>query len=427
MTALVLFLSIFVLLFMGVPIAISIGVSSFLAMYFTTTLPMEIIVQKAFSSLDSFPLLAIPFFILAGVLMGKGGVSRRLLELAMVLVGWMVGGLALVTVVACMFFASISGSGPATVAAMGSFMIPQMKEKGYEEGFAGAITATAGSIGVIIPPSIPFVIFGVIGGVSVGSMFLAGILPGLLFGLGLMITSYIISKKKGYEPDTSVSFSFKDLLIKLNEAKWALLIPVIILGGIYGGIFSPTEAAVVAVVYAIIVGVFIYRELSMSDLYECFRETVTLNAITMIVISLAIMMSYIMTSEQIPALVGEQLTNISENPIIILLIINLILLIVGMFFDTISAITVLTPILLPIAQSIGVDPVHFGVIMVANLAIGFVTPPLGANLYVASSVSGVKIEKIVSSSLVLILSMIITLLLITFIPGLSLWLPTLTD
>lgn len=427
MTIAVLFGSIFIMLFIGVPIAIALGASSLIALYFTTNLPVGIIAQKAFTSLDSFPLLAIPFFMLAGILMGKGGVSKRLLTLATMLVGWMIGGLAMVTIVACMFFAAISGSGPATVAAIGSFMIPAMREKNYSEGFAGAVTAAAGSIGVIIPPSIPFVLYGVVAGVSVGGLFLAGIIPGILLGFGMMIVAYIISKKRGYKPETTVKYTFKDVLHAFYDAKWALLIPVIILGGIYGGIFSPTEAAVVAVVYSIIIGVFVHKELTISGLYECFRETVVINAITMIVISLSINMSYIMTLEQVPEAIATFITDFSSNPIVILLIINAILLVVGMFFDTISAIVILSPILLPIIMAIGVDPVHFGVIMVANLAIGFITPPLGANLFVASSVSGIKVEKITLAILPFLLSMIICLLIITFIPILSTWLPSLID
>ncbi|MBN6886200.1 C4-dicarboxylate transporter, DctM subunit [Cytobacillus horneckiae] len=423
MTVAVLFISLFVFLIIGVPIAIALGASALVTIYFTTTLPLTIMTQKAFTALDSFPLLAIPFFMLAGVLMGKAGVSRRLLTLATMLVGWMVGGLAMVTVVTCMFFAAISGSGPATVAAIGSFMIPSMKAKQYDEGFAAALTAASGSIGVIIPPSIPFVMYGVIGGVSIGSMFLAGIIPGMIIGLGLMVVSFLIAKKKDYKPDTSIDYSFKAVLKAIYDAKWALLIPVIILGGIYGGIFSPTEAAVVAVVYATLIGIFVHKELSMKDIYECIRESIVINATTMIIVGLSISFAYIMTLEQIPNSIAGFITDLSSNPLVILLVINLILLIVGMFIDTISALVVLTPILLPIVTAVGIDPIHFGVILVANLAIGFITPPLGVNLFVASSIGNVKIERIVSAILPFLLSMLITLFLITYIPVLSTWLP----
>ncbi|MBO0603714.1 TRAP transporter large permease [Sporosarcina sp. E16_3] len=425
MTIALLFGTLFVCLLIGVPIAISLGVSALVAIYFGSDLPLAIITQKAFTSLDSFPLLAIPFFMLAGLLMGKGGVSKRLLDLATTMVGWMTGGLSMVTIVACMFFAAISGSGPATVAAIGGFMIPAMVARKYDGGFAAAIAASAGSIGVIIPPSIPFVLYGVIGGVSVGNMFLAGIIPGILIGVGLMITAYIISNKRGYKPAAHEVFKFSDVLKATYEAKWALLIPVIILGGIYGGIFSPTEAAVVAVVYAFIVGKFVYKELSWENSFQSFREAVVINATTMIIIGLSVSFAYFMTLEQIPNQIAAFLTDFSSNPFVILLTINLLLLVVGMFIDTISALVILTPILLPIVVVVGVDPVHFGVILVANLAIGFITPPLGVNLFVASSVGNVKFEKIVVSVLPFLLSMIICLLVITYIPALSLWLPNL--
>ncbi|MBE1555265.1 TRAP transporter large permease [Sporosarcina limicola] len=427
MTIGLLFGTLFICLLIGVPIAISLGVSALVAIYFGSTLPLSIITQKAFTSLDSFPLLAIPFFMLAGILMSKGGVSKRLLDLATTMVGWMTGGLSMVTIVACMFFAAISGSGPATVAAIGGFMIPAMVARKYEGGFAAAISASAGSIGVIIPPSIPFVLYGVIGGVSVGNMFLAGIIPGILIGVGLMITAYIISKKRGYKPTSDTKFNFMDVLRSTYDAKWALLIPVIILGGIYGGIFSPTEAAVVAVVYAFIIGKFVYKELSWEEMFVAFREAVIINATTMIIIGLSVSFAYFMTLEQIPNQISTFLIEFSQNPIVILLAINILLLVVGMFIDTISALVVLTPILLPIVTAVGVDPVHFGVILVANLAIGFITPPLGVNLFVASSVGHVKFEKIVVGVLPFLLTMIIALLVITYLPSLSLWLPNLLN
>jgi C4-dicarboxylate transporter, DctM subunit len=427
MTVGLLFGTLFICLLIGVPIAISLGVSALVAIYFGSTLPLDIITQKAFTSLDSFPLLAIPFFMLAGILMGKGGVSKRLLDLATAMVGWMTGGLSMVTIVACMFFAAISGSGPATVAAIGGFMIPAMVAKKYDGGFAAAVSASAGSIGVIIPPSIPFVLYGVIGSVSVGSLFLAGVIPGLLIGIGLMITSYIISKKNGYKPEHVKRMDIKSVWKATSDAKWALLIPVIILGGIYGGIFSPTEAAVVAVVYALVIGKFVYKELTWESIFESFREAVIINATTMIIIGLSVSFAYFMTLEQIPNDISGYLTNLSSNPVIILIAINILLLIVGMFIDTISALVVLTPILLPIVTSVGVDPIHFGVILVANLAIGFITPPLGVNLFVASSVGKVKFERIVRAIIPFMVSMIICLLVITYVPELSLWLPGLFE
>ncbi|MFM1655140.1 TRAP transporter large permease [Brevibacillus sp. B_LB10_24] len=424
MTVLTLFGSLFLFIILNIPVAIALGLAALITIFFTTDLPLGIITQKAFTSLDSFPLMAIPFFMLAGILMGKGGVSKRLLDLATVLVGWMVGGLAMVTVVSCMFFAAISGSGPATVAAIGSFMIPEMRGKNYGSGFAAALTAAAGSIGVIIPPSIPFVLYGVVAGVSVGSMFLAGVIPGIVIGIGLMIVSYAIAKKRNYVAASTEKVTFMRVLRAIYDSKWALMIPVIILGGIYGGIFSPTEAAVVAVVYAIIIGVFVHRELTWKDIYDSIVESVVINASTMIIIGLSISFAYIMTLEQIPQAIADFITSLSDSKYVILLVINIFLLIVGMFIDTISALVVLAPILLPIVTKVGVDPVHFGVILVANLAIGFITPPLGVNLFVASSVSRTQLEKIVMAIMPFLFMMIFTLLVITYIPAMSTWLPS---
>ncbi|SDJ10445.1 TRAP transporter large permease [Salimicrobium halophilum] len=422
MSILFLFGTLFICLLIGVPIAISLGVSALTAIYFGSTLPLNIIVQKAFTSLDSFPLLAIPFFMLAGILMGKGGVSKRLLHLATSMVGWMTGGLSMVTIVACMFFAAISGSGPATVAAIGGFMIPAMIARNYNPGFAASVPAAAGSIGVIIPPSIPFVIYGVTANVSVGDMFIAGILPGVLITILLMITAYIIAKRNDYKAEEGTKTSGKEVLRALNDAKWALLIPVIILGGIYGGIFSPTEAAVVSVVYALLIGGFVYKELTWKTTYDAFLETIVINATTMIIIGLSVSFAYFMTLEQMPDQISAFLTGLTTNPFFILIVINLLLLVVGMFIDTISAVVILTPVLLPIVTEVGVDPVHFGVILVANLAIGFVTPPVGVNLFVASTVGKVKFERIVTGIVPFLVAMIIALLLITYIPQLSMWL-----
>ncbi|CAM4354427.1 TRAP transporter large permease [Lacicoccus alkaliphilus] len=426
MTVALLFISFFLLMIIGVPIALSLGIASLLTMVFATDNSPTIIIQQAFTSLDSFPLMAIPLFILAGVLMSTGGISERLLNLANVLIGFVAGGLAMVTVLASMFFAAISGSGPATVAAIGSFMIPSMKENNYGSGFAAAITASAGSIGVLIPPSIPFVMYGVVGTVSIGSMFLAGIIPGLILGLALMVISYINAKKNGIE-GTGVMPTFKDVLKALNEAKFALLVPVIILGGIYAGLFSPTESAAVASVYALFIGVFIYKELTWKSVYQSFSSAALTNAATVIIIGFSVSFAYLMTRERIPTIVADFIVSLSENPLVIMLIINIFLLIVGMFIDTISAIVILTPILLPVVTNIGLDPIHFGVILVMNLAIGFVTPPLGVNLFVASNVGKVAFEKIAKGMIPILIVMLIALMIVTYFPPLSTWIPSLRD
>lgn len=422
MTILVLFGTLFLLILLSVPIGIAIGASTIITIYFAVdNIDVGTVAQKAFTSLDSFPIMAIPFFILAGVLMGKGGVSKRLLDFANSLVGFMTGGLAMVTVLACMFFAAISGSGPATVAAIGSFMIPAMQEKKYGGGFASALTATAGSTGVVIPPSIPFVLLGVTGSLSISDLFIAGILPGVVIGVILMITSYIVIKLKGIkvEPEDK-KINIKNVWTSFYKAIWALLTPVIVLGGIYAGFFTPTEAAAVAIVYGLFVGVFIYRELRWKEIYESLVETIQITGATLYMIGLSIAFAYLLTIERIPSQIADTIVSISDNPIIILLLINIFLLIVGAFIDTIAAIVILTPILLPVATEMGVDPIHFGVIMVVNLAIGFITPPVGVNLFVSSAVGKVPFDKIVRASLPLFMAMIIALLLITYIPSLSL-------
>ncbi|GAA0433744.1 hypothetical protein GCM10008983_07900 [Lentibacillus halophilus] len=429
MASAVLFGSLFILIFISVPIGISIGLSTLITIIFVSdNIPLLTVAQKAFTSLDSFPLMAIPFFMFAGLLMGKGGVSKRLLEFAGALVGFLVGGLAMVTVLTCMFFAAISGSGPATVAAIGSFMIPAMEKKNYGEGFSSAITATAGSIGVIIPPSIPLVLFGVVGSVSIGSLFMAGILPGILIGIILMITSYLLLRKKGIEVDpTTQKIDIKHVLKTFYDAKWALLAPVIILGGIYGSIFTPTEAAAVAIIYAYIVGAFIHKELKWKDIYSCIMETSSIMGSTLYMIGLSIAFAYILNLEQIPQTIANFIIGFSGSDIVVLLLINLFLIIVGAFVDTIAALVILTPILLPIATQIGMEPVQFGVVMILNLAIGYITPPLGVNLFVASAISKRPIESIAKAAIPLFLAMLLSLLIVSYVSPLTMFLPNLMN
>jgi C4-dicarboxylate transporter DctM subunit len=402
----------------SVPIGIALGLATAITMLLTSPIPLTLMGQTCFTALDSFPLLAIPFFMLAGTLMGYGGISKRLVKFAESLVGFMLAGLAQVTIVACMFFAAISGSGPATVSAIGSFMIPAMKEKKYDASFAAAITACAGSLGVIIPPSIPFVIYGVVSGASVGELFIAGIIPGIMIGLSLMGVSYFMAKKYNY-PKSDIKFSFKNVASSFREALWALLVPIIILGGIYGGIFTPTEAAVAAVVYAIFAGKFIYKELDYKTTKAAFMDALLVNGSVSFMLGLSMSFAAFLTMEQIPLKVGTWIISISDSPFIILLLINVMLLIIGCFVDNISSMIILTPIFLPVMNQIGVDPIHFGLFMTVALAIGFVTPPYGANLFVASSVSGEKLSAICTKISPFIAIMIIDLALLVAFPVLS--------
>lgn len=413
----ILLVSLIILFAISTPIAIALGSATALAVIWTGELPVLAIVQRMFNSVDMFPLMAIPFFILAGSLMETGGISKRLINFASALVGEMKGGLAAVAVVTSMFFAAISGSSPATVAAIGSILIPAMVARGYHRDFAAAVQATSGGLGVIIPPSIPIILYGVTAEVSVGDLFIAGILPGLLVSFSLLLLVYFISRIKGYKG--TESSTTKQKLVAFKEAALALLMPVIILGGIYGGIFTPTEAAVVAVVYAFIVGKFVYREITWKSVMGIFSRSAVTTSIIMIIIANAGVFGWLLTRERVPQMVAESFLNYTESPIIFLLLINLLLLFVGMIFETSAAIIILAPILAPIAVMVGIDPVHFGIIMVVNLAIGMVTPPVGVNLFVAAPIAGTSLEKISRAVLPFIALLIINVLMISFIPKIS--------
>ena len=415
MEAVILFSILIITIALSIPIGITLGLATGIAMWLTSDIPMIMLAQKSVTGLDSFPLLAIPFFILAGALMCNGGISRRLVALAESLVGYIVGGLAMVTVLACMFFAAISGSGPATVSAIGSFMIPSMKERKYDAGFAAAITAAAGTIGVIIPPSIPFVIYCVVAQCSIGDMFIAGIIPGIIIGIALMLVCYITARKRNYKTMTDRP-RFSEVAKAFKESFWALLVPLIILGGIYGGIFTPTEAAVVAVVYSVVIGKFVYRELDMKVLYDCLKSTGLINGATSFLIGLSMAFASYLAMAQIPAKIAAWLTTFVDSPFLLLMIINVFLLVIGCFVDNIAAVIILTPILLPVVKMIGIDPIHFGLIITVNLACGFISPPYGINLFVASAISGESIENISREIIPAFVAMVGCLLLFTYFP-----------
>ncbi len=413
MIAAFLLTALFAFLLTGFPIGISTGLATALSMkLFTPDVPLQLIAQKAITALESFPLLAIPFFMFAGNLMGSGGISRRLVNLADSFVGTIAGGLALVTALASAFFAAISGSAPATVSAIGSIMIPEMKKRGYKSSFSTAVAACSGTVGVLIPPSIPFVVYSVVARTSIGDIFIAGILPGLLVTASIMITSFVISKKRGYvgrEKSLPIGTALRD-------ASWALVVPVLILGGIYSGIFTPTEAAVAAIFYCMFVGKFVYKELSWRDIFECARSAATLNGITMYGMGFAMAFGVFLALNHIPQMLLSFIMEATTNKILILLVLNVFFLCLGCFMDNIAATIILTPVLLPLINSIGMHPIHFGVLMTVNLAIGFVTPPVGANLNVASAISGEPIHVIAKEALPFMFAMTISLLAITFIP-----------
>ncbi|MGM0904088.1 MAG: TRAP transporter large permease [Bacillota bacterium] len=419
MTTAILFGSFAALLVLTVPIGIALALATLITIAFSGTMPLQFLAKELVTSVDSFPLLAVPFFILAGEIMGKGGISKRLFGVASAMVGNKTGGLAIATIITCMFFAAISGSGPATVAAIGGVMIPFMVQEGYDRGFATATVAAAGSIGIIIPPSIPMVMFGVTASASVGDLFLSGIVPGVLIGLAMMFWAWYYSKKMGYK-GLAEKTSLKKIVQAIWDAKWALLIPIIILGGIYGGIFTPTEAAVVAVVYGLFAAMVLYRELSFKDLPKVIYQSALTTATVLIIVGAANAFGRLLTIEQIPNKIANWLMTISSNPTVIIILIMVLLLFVGMVMDPIAAIIILTPILLPVVTQVGYDPVHFGVLMIINLAIGYFTPPVGVNLFVGSSISGVPMGQLSKAALPYIGTMIIILLLVTFLPQIAL-------
>ena len=408
-----------VLCAMGVPIAISLGLSALGTIICADTMPIQYIAQTAFTSIDSFPIMAIPFFIAAGVFMGAGGLSKRLLHLADEMLGGLYGGMGLTTVATCMFFGAISGSGPATVAAIGSLTIPAMIERGYDKYFAGALVAAAGCVGVMIPPSNPFVVYGVSAQVSIGDLFIGGIVPGILCGLVLMGYCYYRSRKEGWHGETrkrtaaTVGKAFWD-------AKWALMVPIIVLGGIYGGITPPPEAGAIAVVYALFVEVFITRSMTRRLFLEIIKSSVRINASIFLVVASATALGQIMMYYNLSAAVLDTIMSISTSKVVIMTLILIVLLILGTFLEAAAIIMIVTPLLLPVVNAIGVDPVHFGIIMLTSFAVGGQTPPVGMTLFVGASIAKISIERLSIASIPYILTLVVMLFTIAFVPQISL-------
>ncbi len=421
MSGMMIVIAAFVFLAIGVPIGVALALAMFLLLAVNPVTTNAFVAQSMYSGIASFTLTALPFFMIAGSIMDTGGISKRLVRVANTLVGNVTGGLGIVSILACMFFGAISGSAPATVAAIGTIMIPQMYKEGYTLEYSTGLIAVAGGLGVIVPPSYPMVIYGVTNDVSIGSLFIAGIGPALVVGGILMIFNHYFCRKNGWKGNGEKA-SLKGFFAASWDAKWAIFMPVIILGGIYSGKFTPTEASVAAVVYGIIVGVFFYKELSLKKLLVLYRDNTAFIGGLMLTFAPAAVMGAIFAYLGIPDMVKSFVLGISTNVYVVLFIIYLLMLVVGMFVQTSPAIIILSPILLTIVQPLGIDPIHFGIIMTLSLAIAFVTPPVAVNLFVASSLSGISVERIAKVAFPFIVALFIALVIIGYIPEISLFL-----
>lgn len=416
-------LLIFFVVFMiiGVPISVCLGAADLLALALASDSPLVIVVTKMFNACDSFPLMAIPFFILAGNIMGEGKLSKRLIDFCMEIVGGFTGGMGMVAVLGSMFFAALSGSGPATVAAIGNIVIPAMEEDNYDKRYATALTCTAGALGPVIPPSILFVVYGVCANTSIGALLLSGVIPGLLIGLLLMAVTYFVAKIKGY--GTKREMSFGKLAGSFKRAFPVILMPLFVLGGIYSGIVTATESALIAVVYSLFLCCFVYRSLEIKALGKIFVDSALTTGMVMLLVATATTLSWIMTVNLIPAAISQAIIQLTGNKIIILLLINLLLLFLGCVLNQASAILIVTPLFLPIVQSFGMSSIQFGCMLVTNICLGMVTPPVGTNLYVSCAISGLKIEDFIKEVMFLLIPCMAVVLMLTFIPALSEFLP----
>jgi tripartite ATP-independent transporter DctM subunit len=415
------FLLLIGLLALGVPIAFALGIAP-LAALADKGIPFIALPQIIFEATDSFVLLAVPLFILSGQLMQHGGIAGRLVDVAVALLGWLRGGLSASVVLTSMMFSTISGSSAATAAAVGSVLIPQMKREGYPVPFAAATVASSAELGVIIPPSVPMVIYAMLTGISVIDLFIAGILPGILIGVSLIITCLVVSGLRGYGQVTPFRAGpwVRGVAVAVRRAWAALLMPLIVLGGIYGGIFTPTEAAVVAVFYALVVGTMIHGELAWRDVPRLLRQAAVTSAVVMIIVSFTAILAYVLALLRAPDILLAGLRAISDNPIVFLLLVNIVLLLVGIFFEPLPAILIMGPLLHPVAVEMGVDPTHFGLILIVNTAIGMVTPPVGANLFISCAIARISMEELTPPLLLFLAVLVVDILIITYVPALSL-------
>ena len=416
-----LFVVFFVYLVLGMPLAICLGLSVITTFWYHEALPLMAVAQKLYNGLDHFALMAIPFFILASNIMSSGGVSKRLIDVCNAFVGHYKGGLAVASIVSCMFFAAISGSSPSTVVAIGTIMIPAMIASGYGDRYTVGLLGSAGSLGILIPPSIPMIVYGVATEQSVGKLFMAGVGPGIFLGCLFIITAVIYAKVKGFKGGTVVPW--KDRFVLLWKALPGLFMPFLILGGIYGGIFTPTEAAAVAVFFALFVGLFVYKDLKIRDIPKVFVRSAVMSAMILFIITNAMLFAFILTTEGIPSAIAAFIIKHAVTPWVFLLFVNILLYFVGDFMEPSAAILILAPLFLPIVLKLNIDPIHFGIIMTVNMEIGMITPPVGLNLFVASGISGLSLWDVFKGAAPFMIVMLTALLIITYIPVISLWFP----
>ena len=419
-SSIILFVVLFLLILTSTPISVALGLTTLFYIFYFTTLPMTQISDTLYNAVNSFPLMAIPFFILAANIMTHGGISRRLVAAANAVVGSFRGGLGMTAVLSCMFFAAISGSSAATVVAVGTLLIPGMIKAGYDRKFSTGLIATSGGLGILIPPSVPLIVYGIVTETSIGDLFLAGILPGLLTGALLLALVVVLSRRHNLGAE-ALPMSGAERIRAIRDAILGILLPVLVLGGIYGGIFTPTEAAAAAVLYAFLVSMFVYREISFAELGRIVLRSARMSAMVMFIIANAILFTFVLSLERIPAEVAELFIALDLRPWAFLLMINVLFLLVGMFMDSIGAILILAPILFPIAVELGVDPVHFGIIFIMNFEIGAITPPLGINLFVASGISTLSALQVARAAVPWALVLLLALLLVTYIPGIALF------
>jgi len=416
----ILLITVFVLLVIGSPVTVALGVGSLIFILMEGT-PSVVVLHRMVSGIDSFPLIAVPFFILAGHLMNSAGITTRIFGFAKALVGWMHGGLGHVNIGASIIFAGMSGAAVADAGGLGTIEIKAMRDAGYDDDFSVGITAASSTIGPIIPPSLPLVIYGVMASASIGELFAAGFIPGLLMGLALMIMVTLYSRKRKYPRDAR--FSLNRLWVSFKQAFLPLQTPTIIIGGILSGIFTPTESAIAAVVYALILGLFVYRSLTWRHILRVSMDTIETSAAILMIVASATIFAWILIDQQVAVILGDALLGFSQNKTVILIIIMMVVLLIGCFMETIAAITILVPVLLPIAEKVGIDPVHLGIIVILNLMLGLLTPPVGMVLYVLSKVSGVKFERCVIATAPFIVPLLVVLAMITFFPDIAMWLP----